>query len=253
MKGLLFVGCSFTYGHGLWHYCDHIENSHDDEVGKLRRPHFEFRDVHRFPTLVSNHFNTYKITKPEWIISGDDETSLDFTKNFFDEGKVYYSDIDYIIFQTSFPDRNHFILATLEQLESDPFGLYKKTRHHNDIFEFFKKIKQDINNYHDYKILQYSILIRKSLEFYESKGIKTKIISITNDYRHHIENDWLNERMIKINYLNGEYFSFNDLFASNENLQIHKDFDSFTDPPKDFHPSLLCHRIVADSIINNLI
>ena len=38
----------------------------------------------------------------------------------------------------------------------------------------------------------------------------------------------------------------------NPEMTIKYDFDNFVDPPKDHHPSLKCHNIIANSIIKKI-
>jgi hypothetical protein len=66
------------------------------------------------------------------------------------------------------------------------------------------------------------------------------------------QDDYIRQRYIKLEYDGKLFNNFLDLFVYNQKLMIVNDVDNFDYPPKDLHPSLECHRIVADSIIKKL-
>ena len=110
-KGFVFAGCSFTWGQGLYYYSnlptlkEPLPNQYDKEL--LTDAQNMFRKTLYYPRLVSNHFNTFEITKNS--NGGSEESSFDFLNIIFNVNETYkFDEIEYIIFQTSIPTRNKF-------------------------------------------------------------------------------------------------------------------------------------------------
>lgn len=84
MKGLVFAGCSFTWGQGLYFYSDlNHTPKFDDWVydySLMTDALIKFKDTIRFPRLVANHFNTFDVCKA--TNGGSDVTSLMFLKKY---------------------------------------------------------------------------------------------------------------------------------------------------------------------------
>ncbi len=259
MSGIIFAGCSFTHGHGLWFYNKELYGQYgkNQDIRPIinDRPihHLRYKDVMRFPRLVSQELEMFEITRLDY--SGNDGDSIDFINHVFDFDSSMtqwstehykYDEVKYIIFQTSRPERCDYIT---------PYGKIRLTGDENDIYEIFKKY--DFVDYNDYeqKISnQLFYKIRKTFIHYENKGITPLIFNWTNHFNTLIENDgYMNERKININYNNIEYKSLIDIIDIDESLTIHKDYEFFGDnPPLDFHPSKKFHRIIADSIIEKI-
>jgi hypothetical protein len=254
MKGIIFAGCSFTWGQGLYHYSDFPnvvpqtdENFHPDN---LTEAHIKFKDSLRFPRLVANHFNTIEIVrKPN---GGNDRMSMDFINNILNEGgtdgKFYIEEIDYIIFQTSQIVRNGFDFT------------YNNTKYnttYRDIDETFVKwlIQENLTYDEWFGSFCQQVFddIKNFFIFYEEKGIKTRILSWQNDLVPYILNDkFMNDRHIKLDYMTNRYNSIDDLVKGNQNMLISNDYSTFENPINDRHPSKLCHKIIANSIITNI-
>ena len=234
MKGIIFAGCSFTWGHGLWYYSelDNLPKSDKDiDFSNLKSSYLDFISIKRFSRIVANYFNTYDVVKS--LTAGSDQMSLTFlntcfskrnqnTKyNYLVDKRYEYSDIDYIIFQTTYPDRN--------EINMD---------------------KNDLDLYMEKSAETWYKIIKKKFEFYESKGIKCRILSITNHYVKHILNDeWMKKKFIPMIYKNKKYHTILDLYEQNPNMSIGYDDYFKGNFPDDFHPSILCHKTIAQSII----
>ena len=256
MKGLVFAGCSFTHGHGLWQYSNYQDTPSDDGTQSIRIPHRLFQETLRFPRLVSSHFNTFEVVRDGF--SGSDYDSIDFLTELFKYHNVpfsykdtlfnqqfKYSDISYVIFQTSYVDRcpyipseftktNNVTLPTLSEIEDLGFDTFD---------EYYSALCSKWYNE-----------VRQKIEFLESNNIKCLILSITDDYHSYIENDeLLKDKLIYINYDGFKFSNFLDLFKHDESLMIVNDFDYFGKAtPSDYHPSKKCHEIVANSIIEKI-
>ncbi len=260
MSGIVFAGCSFTHGHGLWFYCNDLYQQYKNEqiVGTIikDRPihHLKYKDVIRFPRLVSQELEMFEITRQDY--SGNDEDSIEFIDHVFDfyslkpqwlKEHYKYDEVKYIIFQTSMPERCHYTTT-------DKFK-FRFSDNLDIIDELFKKY--DIVDYESYELElcnQIFNRIKKTFIHYESKGIKPLIFNWSNHYNKLIENDdYMSQRKIFIKYKNIEFKSLKDIFDFDENLTIYKDYEFFgKNTPIDYHPSKKFHKIIADSIIEKI-
>jgi hypothetical protein len=267
MKGILFGGCSFTWGQGLYYYSD-LPNLEKPEPfkydpKKILGSHRRFVETKRFPRLVADYFGTFEVVKRE--NGGSEDESFRFFDRIFSHpgsekheyitGESFkYEDFDYLILQVSQPGRNNIkfnyegkdwevqLMQTSEKEVKKAFFCWlidnEKTYemwHKEFIGDLFYKIKE-------------------KLKFYESKGIKTKILFWFDDYMNLIhEDEFMRERYIPLNYRNEHFSTIDQMMKKYPYLEISKDAMNFQGfPPKDDHPSLKCHEIIADAIINSI-
>lgn len=261
---MVFCGCSFTHGHGLWQYFDIHDNQPDEFVGHLRAPHLLSKNSIRFARLVANHFNSYEIVRDDF--SGDDENTLGYINQLFqiDQGVKYpfyyvgnqpmalldYSDISHVIIQTSFPDRCPYIIDTNTKERFQLTDLPENEQ----LLKLEKWGIKDFDEYYKKLVNQYYNELKNIILFLESKGVKCYLLSITDDYYNILKNDTeLNNKYIKILHNNLEFNTINDLFSYDKTFRIKHDYEFFGDnPPADFHPSKKCHQVIANSIINKI-
>lgn len=263
MKGMIFAGCSYTFGHGLWYYSELENIPYGDDflsVLQTKTAYVKNMEAIRFPRLVARHFKKFEVVRKS--TSGSEENSIDFLKLLFSDrpqheephvtnDRLKYDEIEYIIFQTSYADRNTLIVNV------DGEELHLRMRMDNEYFIFKTLEKIGIDTYdkfNEFMANQLFIKLKTELEFYESKGIKCRILSITNDYIENIKEDnWMLERYIPIKYNDKIYDSVNEMCSENLFLLIKNDHETFGDEtPNDLHPSKLCHEIIANSIIDKL-
>ena len=142
MKGLLFGGCSFTWGQGLYFYSDlnrlvYPENEFTYKREHLNDAHLRFKDTLRYPRLVANHFKTFEMVKN--VNGGSEDETFDFFKTMFEIpretqlahyhlDRFDYDDFDYIIIQTSQIWRNKFYF-TLNGVEDFAY-ISSNNNHH---------------------------------------------------------------------------------------------------------------------------
>ena len=268
MRGLLFGGCSFTWGQGLYFYSDlpdlYYPKPYEYHADKVTDAHLRFKDTLRFPRLVANHFNTFESFK---TVNGgsEDETFYFFENIFTDKEKKRmmshislerydYHDFDYIIVQLSQLFRNRFYF---ELGGHECFTNVSPRADYGDYKLLLKWMEDNDKTYDDWQKelseAQYRRLV-KELKFYEEKGIKTKILSWEDDLITYIKNDtFLNERFITLDYKGITYDNIQKLQHNHKEMIIEYDYEFFGDnPPKDHHPSKLCHRVIADNIIKSI-
>lgn len=257
MKGMVFVGCSFTHGHGLWNYGNFSGKRQDDNVNNDKIHTFEkYTQSQRFPRLVANHFNSWEFVRKYY--SGDDENSvgllnhmfqIDSPIKYFEEVKFNFDDISHVIFQTSYIDRCPYIFnqETKERVRIDRMTEEEQMR----IFDEWGF--ENVEDYFNVLRAQWYSEIRKLFLLLESKGIKCYMISITDDYLNFIKNDsYINNRLIRINYENKIFDTIIELFNYDKKLMIINDTDMLENPPIDLHPSLKCHKVISKSIIEKI-
>lgn len=266
MKGLLFGGCSFTWGQGLYFYSElpNLFNPPPYEYhgDKITDSHKRFIETIRYPRLVANHFNTFEVFKN--INGGSEDETFKFFENIFtDHERRYqmshlslerynYSDISYIVIQLSQLFRNYFYFEIDGEIFSSNVPPKAEWGDHTNLLRWM-----EINNYSfdDWKRQlveqQYHRLI-KQLKFYEDKGIKTKILTWEDDLLSHIKNDnFLNDRFIQLHYNNEVFDTIQQLQIKYKKMYIEHDpyFNDNGIRYNDHHPSKECHRVIADNII----
>lgn len=269
MKGIIFAGCSFTWGQGLYFYSDlpdlYYPLNFECDLTKIKESHIKFMKTKRFARLVADYFKTFEVVK--FCNGGCDDDSLLFLDLLFKKNKTShdwyqittetfdYDDFDYVVFQLTHPSRSMFYFE-LDGVQRRVFILGDK-RHDVDGPEYLEQwLKINNLSFDEFYVIHKKQLgerIKEKLLFLESVGIKPVILPWINEHYEFINNDeWMKEKCVTLNYKNTTYKSIEDLMDENKNLEIHKDYENFMNPPKDHHPSLLCHKIIADSIIEKI-
>jgi hypothetical protein len=81
-KGIIFAGCSFTWGQGLYYYSNMstLKEPPPDmyDTSLVTTAHLKFMESIRFPRLVSNNFKTFEIVHPD--NGGSDDKTCDYWK-----------------------------------------------------------------------------------------------------------------------------------------------------------------------------
>jgi hypothetical protein len=249
---MIFAGCSFTYGHGLWHYTKEEGLPNNDTVIYYHEfpESLFFMEDNRFPRLVSNYFNSREVLKP--TTSGNDETSLEFIRqllsigpisNTWTDERINYDEVSHLIFQTSYLDR----CALYE--DGEKMKIYDSKTNWKDGGKIIKDVEYFWNELKHF----YYNKIKEMFIFLEEKNIKCYMLAITDDYWDLIQEDeYIKKRFIKLEYDGKSFNNYLDLFEYDKKLMIVNDIDNFDYPPKDFHPTLKCHKVVTDSIIKKL-
>ena len=273
MKGIIFGGCSFTWGQGLYFYSDLVDLKYPESEyifnqKEITDAQIKFKNTLYYPRLVANHFNTFEVTKKD--NGGSEDKTFDFFLNTLSPNllggreknqylmlkKYDYVDFDYMIVQTSHVFRNdfHFEFEGVNYKTNVAPILENRNEKNVKFFEWFDSNDYTFNEWEKIQIENQYIRLKKELMFYEEKGIKTKILSWENDIVNYLKNDdFLGNRFIDLNYNGVTYSSIKDLQENNKNMVIKTDFDIFGDnPPLDHHPSKLCHQVIAENIIKNI-
>jgi hypothetical protein len=265
MKGMIFAGCSNTWGHGLWYYSgldnipfgDEYLNYHIEKSSSMN-----FKDSHRYSRLVANHFKTYDIVK--YSTAGTDEVSLKFLQLLFRDEEILqpvrwitrekyeYNEIDYIVFQTTFPDRSSLYIERNGRTHKFSLNEHKSWKLFVSNLGAF-----GIETFEQFHLLLTTQIINKiksAFEFYESKNIKCLIFSWTKDYVDLIKNDeFLSQRFITFEHQGKTYDCAHQVIEDYPHYQIKFDHETFGEnTPNDYHPSEKMHKIIAENIITHI-
>ena len=263
MKGIVFAGCSNTWGHGLWYYSGLENIPYGDEHLNYhieKSAYMNFKNTNRYSRLVANHFKTYDVVK--FTTAGTDDVSLKFLDTIFSKEKNFYNtawisqerydynEIEYIIFQTTFPDRSGLYIEHGGQTHR--FCLAD----HKNWTTFVKGLGgfgiESFEQFYSLLIHQLVGKIKSAFEFYESKGIKCRIYCWTKDYVDLIKDDeFLSLRFITFEHQGKKYDCAHQIIEDYPHYQIKFDYETLGEnTPNDFHPSDKMHKVIAENIIN---
>ena len=284
-KGIIFVGCSFTWGGGLEYYAPFkdIPNPYDFQYNEnnITFAIMNFIKANRFSRLVVNHFEMWEVNKLS--NGGADNESINEVKRmlFCNNSKqfkgfgidIYSSDeIEYVVFQLTDPFRNNAINVNGKNLSIDIGKIRKRNIHELDennvnnfknilddatFDEFFKFYSDNFNSWEEmenYFILQNLTNLIELFKEVESLGIKCKLWSWHNEYVPFIkENSYLFSKFIKLEYEDNEFDSLHSLMQTHPKLRIStSEFLLNGKPVPDDHQTIECHKVIADSIIKSI-
>lgn len=274
-KGMIFAGCSFTWGQGLYYYSNMstLEEPPPNhyKVDLVKDTHIEYMKSIRFPRFVANHFNTFELCQPWnggasysihdwWRRCFMDKTDPEKHKgNHPSAPPTYnYEDVSHVFYQFTQWTR----ATSFTKLDS----MYEVT--HNDVINnpIFPQWLLDNNLTLDKYIAQGKRKeiqdVKEFLQTFTDKGIKVYVMSWPMDLVEYIDqDDWLRSRMIKFDYNGNNYPSLEHMMLdkynqfrgyTNPELTIYWDVNEFEVTPGDLHPSKKCHRVIADNIIKHL-
>jgi len=248
MKGLVFAGCSFTWGQGLYFYSDLNHTPKFEawvyDYSLMTDALIKFKDTIRFSRLVANHFNTFEVCKK--TNGGSDVTSLMFLKKLFGkyeepvndhinastwltEENYYFDDIEYVIFQMTQPYRSGFKIIYKGKdyfvYPNPPFNnvsmihetLEDGSQHpmENGVDDiFFKWLDENnytIQDYLDIHMNHFNNEVKNYLEHLEENGIKTKVLFWANESSVVFDDDFYKDRHILLEHEGQIYKTINDL------------------------------------------
>jgi hypothetical protein len=263
-KGIAFAGCSFTWGQGLYYYSNLPTiklpiNQNKYERDLITYAQYKFLESVRFPRIVANYFDTFELVNIQ--NGGANQTTMDNWSNFNVNPIPWYNVFNNRIPEYSTSEISTFVcqltqwtrsMVTIEY-EGQTYGpwQYMDMFKHEILYKWLDINKLSLDQYIDITIKKEILKIKSFLQEIENNGIKVAIIIWPSDLVDSVKNDnWLNERLIELSYEGKIYFDIYQLIEENPNMLIINDYNFFIDPPKDEHPSLKCHQVIADNIIN---
>jgi hypothetical protein len=281
IKAMAFGGCSFTWGQGLYYYSALESLRADPSYGYNHTQHnivhHSFRQRWRWPSMVADHFNTIAVTHHE--NGGSNDLIIEYWDKSFsiDESTIIpafnklqratptqplkYSDVSHFVFQFTQWMRTRFpvpVNGKIKMLDSYDCGDKNHPEYQQAFLDYIDKLDIEVdkdNNklgtFHRNIIKNDVANVKKFLQGLEEQGIKTYILCWPFDHLELIKDDeWLSARFIQFEY-NGKKFNCIEEMQRDggPGLYIENDFDFFEEPPEDMHPSMNCHKIIADNVI----
>ena len=219
-KGIIFAGCSFTWGQGLYYYSnlptikEPPPNCYYPELVDLT--HIEFMKLVRYPRLVANYFNTFELVQiPN---GGSCESIAEWWDSSFTDGVTFngdktprynYSDISHLTFQMTHWHRNTCTM----NFEGVQYKMSYTEAYRHEIFDKWLTENNLTLEKWEYTGRQANIdNIKNFLQVMESNGVGTTILTWPIDNVEFIKKDpWLNERFMPIVYKDSVYNSMEDL------------------------------------------
>jgi len=250
-KGILFLGCSYTWGEGLYFYSDlddlpfHENHMFDSE--NMRETFHAYRKKYRFARQVADQLDTWEYTSE--IGNGGKNFQLYYFVVIQElmKGNMRYEDFDTFVWQLSEPMRDF------------PGG--------NEKLHNFYTTAEELDDAMDTHLKREIDVINKCCRDWEDRGVKVVLLSWPNDY---INSRWANkefkDRYCYINYNDKTYDSISDLYNKNENVLANDGKTRLCDPPltiqddffnlgyqkNDRHLNKFGNKIVADSIVKKI-
>lgn len=277
VKGLLFAGCSFTWGQGLYYYSNlpTLKEPAPDcyDPALVTAAHKRFMETVRFPRLVAQHFRTWEVVHP--FNGGSNLSAIRWWRSSFNEMppgpdhtiKEYeYSEFSHVFFQLTQWHRDNIVIEIDGKRFDVPMNIVLGGPGCEEWPERFGRWLKMQNLTWDVWVSKYIdenvARVKAFLEEFERNGVRAVLIlwpernnheAVGDEYMSRIERDtFMNQRLMRIKYAGNSYNSMEALMAAHPEMTIKSDTASFKDTPKDHHPSLLCHRVMADNIIELL-
>jgi len=269
MKGMVFAGCSFTWGEGLHLYSDvsdivYTKNQNFD-INNITETHKKCIQSNRFARKVANHFDSWEICKE--TNGGSNLDNLKFIKKSFGikddytlepNSKFNINDISCLIFQITHPERGPFLIHS--DKDNITYTMHIVSLDNQSLKELPEEQPKLIKLYEEYGDLfesQISKTLFDELEklfiFLEKNKIVCKVLLWQERVAKSIENNkFFEDRLITLPYKKKMYKSIEELTNRYSKLAILGHFKKFGVQMNDAHPSKLCHQLIAENIINNL-
>jgi hypothetical protein len=263
-KGIIFAGCSFTWGQGLYYYSNlptlkESKNIYNPEL--VTSAQIEYMKTVRFPRQVANHFKTFELVHK--LNGGSHRSIIAWWEAVlgFGEDKIFQvdgtkvrhadtSEISTVVFQLTQPHRcPNLDLGSVSIAYNEAFYVANRNKFQKWLAE--KNIS--IDEYKDYYTRESLEQVKSFLTKCEKRGLRTVVINWPLENVNYITTDlWFLERLLPLTYNGNNYYDMNRLHSKNPEMKISTDYDSFSSPPKDDHPSLKCHNLIAENLIRYL-
>jgi hypothetical protein len=281
---MIFAGCSFTWGQGLWSYYPtkwYVPKcwEYTAEGAPIPPAAEEFKEDNRYPGLVSKEFHAKQIVKK--TNGGTDDESLRFIEqvrtNVVDKHNMLVTNTDWeeihtIIIQTTDSYRSPFLfeyknqkyeiysspgyqfLTSLVKVKFEDNVLIHEEQPNFDIFiDWLIDNNLTVDDFQRIHVKKMMDRIEEAFKNLEKEGKKVLLLSWTNCYLEEIKKrNYFDDKFVKLNYLDQEFDSIHDLMQKYKYFIIDYDDEVIHDSGGDAHPSLFCHQIIANSIISKI-
>lgn len=217
-KGVLGLGCSYTWGEGLYFYSD-LDNlpfseNHVFDYNKVTPAMMLYKNKHRFIDLISNHYNTWC-----WVEPGNGGANMQFCDyietDFKNRDKFNYNDFSLLVFQFTQVSRDL----------KNGIDIYTQIKTVNDICKEFENNGVKVVSFCWDEEIPSSTLYKK---LFKNRHIDISIDGTTKP--------------------SFDYFIWNDEY----NITVASDFKGKNLQKNDLHFNKKGHRLIADLIIKKL-
>ena len=255
MKGILFVGDSFTWGEGL-HYFSNTSNivfhkKHNFDIKELTKSHIAFKNKNRFSRLVADNFNTWEISS---AVNGG---SIDTCINEIYDNENILDDIDCLVFQITDEWRGEISIYSKKmdktiKFDTDILSLKKQTDEYKKYKFDLQLLLNEYGNELEILINEFQMdKIKKVFDFLEQKGITCRLFSwIKSTANCFTKNTFFKDRWI---FFENNISNLQTLYEQYPLLSIHGClYEKYNLQKYDWHLSLEGHKYVSKYIIDNL-
>ena len=218
-KGILGVGCSFTWGEGLYYYSDldnlPFKENHEFNPSEVTPAMMLYKDNNKFIKIVADYLNTWW-----WTNRGNGGTNVSAIKWYLDD---------------------EFINKDLFKINDFKLMIFQFTHAGRSTFDGVS-IEEQIN------------MVDKKCKQFENQGVKVVSFCWDEDipsetlYQSLFKDRHIDISMDGITKPGFDYFVWNDSF----NLTIASDFKEQNIQKNDLHFNHNGHRLIADLIIKKL-
>lgn len=264
MKGIIFAGCSFTWGEGLELYSNYSSININSikrysynfpDIGYfMPKSHLKFIEANRFSRLVAQHFGTFDLVTEK--NGGNHETMLTHIKKSLLD---YKNDIGLIVVQLTEYLRgirihnncnNECCSKDLVRMVEDWYSVKSgdgdsDRKYYHDIVEkyinenpedFLKSLgNANLNNF-----------INELEDINKNTNIPIKFLGSWIQPNLPITNEFYNKNLIKLSYKDKEYDTISDLLSEHQHELIIANELKWSN---NWHPNLKFQKIISDNII----
>tara|TARA_B110000902_G_scaffold26298_1_gene28663 strand:- start:13 stop:852 length:840 start_codon:yes stop_codon:yes gene_type:complete len=202
-KGIACLGCSYTWGEGLYFYSGleglPFKKNHGFNQSTMRPPFDLYRQKYRWPRLIANKLDSWEYTSD----IGNGGSNIAHYSYCLQQpliwGKIKYSDFDYLVWQFTDVMRDY------------PGGFHNTHSLQHEEFEIAYKIEKQ-------RMLKFAESVIKE---WEQNGVTVLVWNWFDDFIDEDEyNEFFKNRHVPIHFEGNDYFCLNYLIG-----ECHDDID----------------------------
>lgn len=285
INGIIFAGCSFTWGEGLELYSKYPSVNYDyykkheyhwphvNEIGYVKESHLKYIAANRWPRIVANHFNTFD------CVDSENGGSIPRMKTHIQKSlELYGNDVSHLIIQMTehardlelkgLPDPNedseHYGLRRVldaridfdkGDISSEKYNLMPESNIWYETFGKKTSLEVDDELFKD-NVISFLSWIKK---IQKENNLKVFFLGTwTNDSERYDEldkwdteiADFYNKNLIRLNYDNQ---SFRSIYEMTRDV-MDGGFCILDDLPytQNDHPSMKLHNLLSQNVIRKI-
>ena len=266
MKGIIFAGCSFTWGEGLELYSNYNSlNIHSikrysynfPDIGYfMPKSHLKFIESNRFSRLVSQHYGTFDLVAEK--NGGNHQTMLTHIKKSLLD---YGDDVGLIIVQLTEYLRgikmhkncnNNCCERDLVRMVEDYYAVESGDGDNDDDRKYYHNIVRDnfkgepIDELKKLGTEYFKKFIDELIKINQETEIPIKFLGSWVEPNIPIDSNFYEENLIEIEYKNKKYKTISELLSEyNDELIIANELEW----SNNWHPNLKFQKVISDSIV----